>query len=76
MHGFRRGVPHGPVKDSPIAPSPTAMDLKPSDPNTPPPSNARRWLQRLGWAGFMFFLIKGLVWLAVFYGLGRMVGLD
>jgi hypothetical protein len=24
----------------------------------------------------MFFLIKGLVWLAVFYGLGRMVGLD
>jgi len=52
------------------------MDLKPSDPNTPPPSKAHKWLQRLGWAGFMFFLIKGLVWLAVFYGLGRMVGLD
>lgn len=41
-----------------------------------PPSKGRKWLQRLGWAGFMFFLIKGLVWLAVFYGLGRMVGLD
>lgn len=45
--------------------------------STPTPtSKGRRWLQRLGWAGFMFFLIKGLVWLAVFYGMGRMVGLD
>jgi hypothetical protein len=33
------------------------------------------WLMKLGWAGFLFFLIKGLVWLAVFYGLGRFVGL-
>jgi hypothetical protein len=24
-----------------------------------------RWLSRLGVAGFMFFLIKGLLWLAV-----------
>jgi hypothetical protein len=24
-----------------------------------------RWLQRLGVAGFAFFLIKGLLWLAV-----------
>ena len=33
------------------------------------------WLWKLGWAGFLFFLIKGLVWIAVFYGLGRYVGL-
>jgi len=30
-----------------------------------------RWLQKLGWAGFFFFLIKGLIWLAVFCGLGN-----
>jgi hypothetical protein len=30
-----------------------------------------KWLRRFGWAGFFFFLIKGLVWLAVFYGLGK-----
>lgn len=27
------------------------------------------WLKRLGIAGFLFFLVKGLIWLAVFYGL-------
>lgn len=31
----------------------------------------RHWLKKLGWAGFLFFLIKGLVWLGVFFGLGR-----
>jgi hypothetical protein len=25
------------------------------------------WAKKLGWVGFFFFLIKGLVWLAVFY---------
>jgi hypothetical protein len=25
-----------------------------------------RWLKRLGLAGFMFFFIKGLIWLVVF----------
>jgi hypothetical protein len=25
------------------------------------------WLKRIGWAGFLFFLIKGLIWLAVIY---------
>lgn len=24
-----------------------------------------RWIKRLGFAGFMFFLIKGLLWLTV-----------
>ncbi len=27
---------------------------------------AIKWLKRLGFAGFMFFFIKGLIWLAVF----------
>lgn len=25
------------------------------------------WFKRLGFAGFMFFLIKGIVWLFIFY---------
>lgn len=31
------------------------------------------WLKRLGLAGFLFFLIKGLVWLAIFMGLGSLI---
>ena len=31
------------------------------------------WLKRIGWIGFFFFLIKGLVWLAVFFGMGKLV---
>lgn len=27
------------------------------------------WLKRIGFSGFLFFLIKGLVWVAVFAGL-------
>jgi len=34
---------------------------------------AMGWLRKLGWAAFFFFLIKGLVWLAIIYGLGRFV---
>jgi hypothetical protein len=30
------------------------------------------WLKRLGWAGFLFFLLKGLVWLAIFAGAGTL----
>jgi hypothetical protein len=25
------------------------------------------WLKRLGFWGFVFFLVKGLIWLALFY---------
>lgn len=32
------------------------------------------WLKRLGIAGFLFFLVKGLIWIAVFYGGMRLVG--
>ncbi len=30
-----------------------------------PSSRAIGWLKRLGFGGFMFFLIKGLLWLAI-----------
>lgn len=29
------------------------------------------WLKRVGLAGFMFFFLKGLVWIAIFVGIGR-----
>jgi len=32
------------------------------------------WLKRLGWAGAIFFLIKGLLWLGIFFGLGKFLG--
>jgi hypothetical protein len=32
------------------------------------------WLKRIGIAGFLFFLIKGLIWLGVFFGLGQFLG--
>jgi hypothetical protein len=28
------------------------------------------WLKRLGWLGFAFFLLKGLIWLALFFFAG------
>jgi hypothetical protein len=31
------------------------------------PSPLKLWLKRLGFAGFLFFLIKGLAWLALAY---------
>ena len=30
------------------------------------------WLKRIGIAGFIFFLIKGLIWVAVFLGIGSL----
>jgi hypothetical protein len=30
--------------------------------------NIISWFKRLGVAGFLFFLVKGLIWLAIFYG--------
>jgi hypothetical protein len=31
----------------------------------------KEWLKRIGLAGFLFFFIKGLLWIAVFAGLGK-----
>lgn len=33
-------------------------------------SKFKTWFKRVGLLGFLFFFIKGLVWLAIFYGLG------
>ena len=30
------------------------------------PTKTKIWLKRLGIGGFLFFLIKGLIWLVVF----------
>lgn len=35
-------------------------------------SKTRGWIARLGWAGFLFFFIKGLVWIAIFLGAGKL----
>jgi len=34
-------------------------------------SKVKDWLKKLGIAGFLFFFLKGLVWLAVFFGIGK-----
>ncbi len=31
------------------------------------------WLTRIGLIGFLFFLIKGLIWLAIFLGAGKLL---
>ncbi len=31
----------------------------------------KAWLKKLGVVGFLFFLIKGLAWLAVFFWIGK-----
>ncbi|HZH34057.1 MAG TPA: hypothetical protein VEX64_04405 [Pyrinomonadaceae bacterium] len=35
-----------------------------------PQSTFRRWLKRFGVAGFLFFLIKGLLWLLIPFLIG------
>jgi hypothetical protein len=36
----------------------------------------RRWLKRIGIAGFLFFLLKGLAWVFVFWGGTKLLGCD
>jgi hypothetical protein len=31
----------------------------------------KTWIKRIGIAGFLFFFIKGLVWIAIFVGVGK-----
>lgn len=31
----------------------------------------KNWLKRIGLVGFLFFFFKGLVWLAVIFGIGK-----
>jgi len=35
------------------------------------PNKITRWLKRIGIAGFMFFFLKGLVWIAILAGIGK-----
>lgn len=30
------------------------------------------WIKKLGVIGFLFFTLKGLVWLAIFFGIGKL----
>lgn len=52
------------------------MNATPVEPAPPPPAHRpgkagkqcpirNPWIRRLGFLGFMFFLVKGLLWLAV-----------
>jgi len=38
-------------------------------------SKLMKWAKRIGWIGLLFFTLKGLAWLAVFLGLGKIIGL-
>lgn len=31
----------------------------------------KKWIKRIGVIGFMFFLIKGLIWILIFIGIGN-----
>lgn len=31
------------------------------------------WFKRIGIVGILFFTIKGLIWLAIFLGLGKVI---
>jgi len=33
----------------------------------------KKWFLRIGIIGFLFFLVKGLIWLAIFMGLGSVI---
>lgn len=36
-------------------------------------TNWKERLKKMGWVAFLFFFIKGLVWIAIFCGLGKYV---
>lgn len=47
------------------------MSTAPQD--TPSAKSGKvNWLKRIGVAGFLFFLVKGLVWIAIFAGAGTL----
>jgi hypothetical protein len=39
----------------------------------PSGNKLKTWLKRVGIVGFLFFLIKGLVWLALFFFVGKSI---
>ena len=34
----------------------------------------KKWFKRLGWGAFLFFFIKGLVWIVIIFGAGQFMG--
>lgn len=36
-------------------------------------SKLKSWLKKIGLIGFLFFLIKGLVWVAIFFGMTQII---
>lgn len=42
------------------------METKVNDQKT---NGLKTWLKRFGVGAFLFFFIKGLIWLAIFFGL-------
>lgn len=36
-------------------------------------SRFKSYMKKLGVIGFLFFLIKGLIWLAIFFGAGKLL---
>lgn len=42
-----------------------------SEQKPPAGSRWRLWLKRAGLAGFLFFFIKGLIWIGVFVFVGK-----
>lgn len=36
-------------------------------------SRLKTWLKKIGVVGFLFFLIKGIIWLLIFFGLFELV---
>jgi len=42
-----------------------------SETQAPPKSGLKRWLKRIGIWGFLFFLVKGLLWLAFGYWIAK-----
>lgn len=48
--------------DEPIIPQPSIKTGK---------HQSVQWFKRIGIAGFLFFLIKGVIWLCVIYAIGR-----
>lgn len=51
-----------------------AMEQAPGTEGTEQGKSGKTWLKRIGVAGFLFFLIKGLIWIGVFAGLHKLVG--
>ncbi|MEM1328909.1 MAG: hypothetical protein AAGI23_23325 [Bacteroidota bacterium] len=39
------------------------------------PEKWKLWFKRVGIAGFLFFFVKGLVWLVVFFVVGKCSGM-